>query len=77
MLQQSEAKQSHKLGREDVNRWILVWGRGDRGLFSFSKILFPFPLSPTKLIGDFFEHWQSKPNMFRITVPYNIWKYTV
>ncbi len=45
-----------------------VWDRGDWGLFSFwtcgfpVKILYPFPLSPRKLIGNIFDKRQHVVN---------------
>jgi hypothetical protein len=58
-----------KVGREDGNRWVLVYRTvAIEGCPNFERVvfpalpLFPFPLSPTKLLGDFFDNRQHAVN---------------
>jgi hypothetical protein len=57
--------------------WVLVWDPGDQWLFAIRtcsflvKHLFPYPLAPAQLIGDFMTNRQSGNKMFlsAITAP--------
>ncbi len=66
---------------DDGIGWVLVCYRGDRGLFSFwtsrfpLQRLFPFPLSTTNFIDNFFDNRQCTVNYLVLFPQLNLYRF--